>query len=91
MGQPGPVDLRKGPRHAFRAVQRNKRPYHLPWPRRTAEGVHPLGSVGGQYVFLITSRAKRGIFAIGRFNGGSLFLMACANLAVSIYSIDIAP
>jgi hypothetical protein len=35
--------------------------------------------------------AKRGILEIGRFNGGSLFLMACANPAVSIYSIEIAP
>jgi hypothetical protein len=35
--------------------------------------------------------AKRGILEIGRFNGGSVFLMACANPAVPIYSIDIAP
>ena len=45
----------------------------------------------GQYVFLISSMAKRGILEIGRFNGGSLFLMTCANPAVPIYSIDIAP
>ena len=45
----------------------------------------------GEYVFLITSMAKRGILEIGRFNGGSVFLMACANAAVPIYSIDIAP
>jgi predicted O-methyltransferase YrrM len=45
----------------------------------------------GQFDFLISSMAKRGILEIGRFNGGSLFLMACANPAVPIYSIDIAP
>jgi hypothetical protein len=81
----------KGPKRTVRAVQRNNRPYHLPWRGPLPKEFIRLDPWEGQYVFLISSMAKRGILEIGRFNGGSLFLMACANPAVPIYSIDIAP
>ena len=44
-----------------------------------------------EYLFLVARRAKHGILEVGRFNGGSCFMMACAASDVPIYSIDIAP
>jgi predicted O-methyltransferase YrrM len=44
-----------------------------------------------EFLFACARRAKKGILEIGRFNGGSVFLMACANSEVPIYSIDIKP
>jgi len=43
------------------------------------------------YLFTVASLAKLGILETGRFNGGSVFLMAWANRTVPIWSIDIAP
>lgn len=45
----------------------------------------------GEYLYAVARRAKCGILEIGRFNGGSTFLLACANTTVPIYSIDIKP
>ena len=44
-----------------------------------------------EYLFLLASRAKRGIVEIGRLLGGSTFLLACANDQTPVYSIDIEP
>ena len=44
-----------------------------------------------EYVFAVARRARTGILEIGRLNGGSTFLMACANSEVPIHSIDISP
>jgi predicted O-methyltransferase YrrM len=44
-----------------------------------------------EYMFVVASRARKGIVEIGRFNGGSAFVMACANSEVPIYSVDFAP
>jgi predicted O-methyltransferase YrrM len=44
-----------------------------------------------EYLFSVARRSRRGILEIGRFNGGSTFLLACANRNVPIHSIDIAP
>jgi predicted O-methyltransferase YrrM len=44
-----------------------------------------------EYLFTVARRAKRGILEIGRLNGGSAFLLACAAPDVPIYSIDFAP
>lgn len=45
-----------------------------------------------EYVFAVARRARLGILETGRFNGGSLFVMACAaKKGVPIHSIDIAP
>lgn len=44
-----------------------------------------------EFLFAVSRRAKKGVLEVGRFNGGSSFLMSCANDAVPIWSIDIAP
>ena len=44
-----------------------------------------------EYLFSVARRARRGILEIGRFNGGSTFLFACASPDVPIHSIDINP
>jgi predicted O-methyltransferase YrrM len=44
-----------------------------------------------EFLFCLARRAKAGIVEIGRYYGGSTFLLACANATVPIYSIDIAP
>ena len=45
-----------------------------------------------EYIFTIAARARLGIVETGRFNGGSLFVMACAAKAgIPIHSIDFAP
>ncbi len=44
-----------------------------------------------EYLFMIATRAKQGIVEIGRYYGGSTFLLACANTVASIYSIDLGP
>jgi predicted O-methyltransferase YrrM len=43
------------------------------------------------YLFTVARLARVGILETGRFNGGSVFLMAWANRSVPIWSIDIAP
>jgi predicted O-methyltransferase YrrM len=44
-----------------------------------------------EYLFLLAQTAEAGIVEIGRFHGGSTFLMSCANRQVPIWSIDLAP
>ena len=44
-----------------------------------------------EFLFAVARRAEVGILEIGRFNGGSTFMLACANSKVPIFSIDIAP
>jgi predicted O-methyltransferase YrrM len=44
-----------------------------------------------EYLFTVASHTRVGIIEIGRFNGGSCFLMSIAAPEVPIYSIDIAP
>ena len=44
-----------------------------------------------EYLFIVSQRSERGVVELGRFNGGSTLVMACANDAVPIYSVDIAP
>jgi predicted O-methyltransferase YrrM len=44
-----------------------------------------------EYLFTVARRAKTGIVEIGRFNGGSTFVLTSANPDIPIYSIDIAP
>jgi predicted O-methyltransferase YrrM len=73
------------------AVRRNCRPYYLPPRTGLPKEFIRLDPWEGQYVFMIASLAKVGILEIGRFNGGSAFLMACANREAPIYSVDLAP
>jgi len=72
-------------------VRRNCRPYYLPPEAGLPKEFIRLDPWEGQYVFMMASMAKVGILEIGRFNGGSVFLMSCANRETPIYSIDIAP
>jgi predicted O-methyltransferase YrrM len=44
-----------------------------------------------EYLYSVARQSRRGILEIGRFNGGSTFLLACANQGVPIHSIDNAP
>ena len=44
-----------------------------------------------EFLYAVARRAQVGILEIGRFNGGSTFLLSCANPAVPIHSIDRAP
>ncbi len=45
----------------------------------------------GEYLFMMGSLARKRIVEVGRFNGGSSFLLACANPKAPIHSVDIAP
>jgi predicted O-methyltransferase YrrM len=69
----------------------NKRIYSLPKASNLPVEFIRLDPWEMEYLFIIASTAKRGILEIGRFNGGSVFLMACANPDIPIYSIDIKP
>jgi predicted O-methyltransferase YrrM len=45
-----------------------------------------------EYLFTVARRARKGVLETGRYNGGSLFVMACATRSeVPLYSVDIAP
>jgi precorrin-6B methylase 2 len=44
-----------------------------------------------EYVFMLAGMATQGIVEIGRFTGGSVFVMSCANDRVPIFSIDNNP
>ena len=44
-----------------------------------------------EYLFIAAGLARQGIVEIGRFNGGSAFVMACAAPTLPIFSVDIAP
>ena len=68
-----------------------KRVYMLPRESSIQREVIRLEPWEGEYIYLLAARARRGIVEVGRFSGGSTFLLACANPTVPIYSIDIAP
>lgn len=44
-----------------------------------------------EYLSSLARGAQRGILEIGRYEGGSTFLLACANSDAPIWSIDMAP
>jgi predicted O-methyltransferase YrrM len=44
-----------------------------------------------EYIFCVARRARIGILEVGRFNGGSTFMLSCSNPNVPIHSIDLAP
>lgn len=69
----------------------NKQPYFLPRETGLPKEFIRLDPWEMEYVFTIATRARSGIVEIGRFNGGSAFMMSCANPKTPIYSIDIAP
>jgi predicted O-methyltransferase YrrM len=69
----------------------NKRHWTLPAQSRLPLEFIRLEPWEAEYLYLLARRATRGIVEIGRFRGGSTFLLACANNRVPIWSIDIAP
>ncbi len=72
-------------------LKEKKRPYWLPRRSPLPKDYIRLDPWEMEYLFLIARRAKKGIVEIGRFNGGSTFLMSCANPDVPIWSVDKAP
>ena len=48
----------KGPKRTVRAVQRNNRPYHLPWRGPLPKEFICLDPWEGQYVFLISEHGQ---------------------------------
>lgn len=45
----------------------------------------------GEYLFGLAAGAQLGMVEIGRFHGGSTFMLAWSNRDVAIYTVDIAP
>jgi predicted O-methyltransferase YrrM len=72
-------------------VLRNLREFSLPEQSGLPKEFIRLDPWEMQYVFAVARRARVGIVEIGRFNGGSCFLMACAAPTVPIFSIDFSP
>lgn len=72
-------------------ARRNRRPYYLPPPTGLPPEFIRMDPWELEYLFPIASRARHGILETGRFNGGSIFVMAFANKKVPIHSIDLAP
>jgi predicted O-methyltransferase YrrM len=72
-------------------LRRNKRRFTLPQQSGLPAEFIRLCPWELEYLFAVARRAKRGIIEIGRFNGGSCFVMACAAEDVPIHSIDIRP
>lgn len=72
-------------------TRHNKRTYVLPGKCEIPLEFIRLDPWEGEYLFIVAARATQGIVEIGRFNGGSTLLLACANDAVPIWSIDIEP
>jgi predicted O-methyltransferase YrrM len=70
----------------------DKRPFLLPPSSELPKEFIRLCPWEMEYLFAVARRARRGILETGRFNGGSLFVMACAAAqGVPLYSIDIKP
>jgi predicted O-methyltransferase YrrM len=67
------------------------RPYPLPSESRLPEGFIRLDPWEAEYLYLCAQEATVGIVEIGRFRGGSTFLLACANAHVPIWSVDLEP
>lgn len=70
---------------------RNKRPWRLPKPKDLPAEFIRVDPWEMEYLFLLASSATQGIVEIGRNKGGSLFILACANEMVPIYSVDLKP
>lgn len=70
---------------------KNMRAYDIPRKRNLPESFIRQEPWEGEYLFYLAKHAKEGIIETGRFQGGSTFLMSCANSDVPIHSIDIAP
>ncbi len=68
-----------------------RRPYHLPDNSRLPRDFVRLDPWEAEYLYRCAQEAHLGIVEVGRFHGGSTFLLACANPDVPIWSIDVDP
>ena len=75
----------------WRKTVRNRRVHYLPAKSELPAEFIRQDPWEAEYLFMLARRARLGIVEIGRFNGGSTLLLACANPNVPIHSIDIAP
>lgn len=75
----------------IKKTQQNKRAHFLRKSSEVPVEFIRLDPWEGEFLFMIAARAKTGILEIGRFNGGSAFLLACANASIPIHSIDNEP
>jgi predicted O-methyltransferase YrrM len=72
--------------------RRGKRRFSIPEDSELPKEFIRLCPWEMEYLFTVARRARKGILETGRFNGGSLFVMACAAPdGVPLHSIDIAP
>src|SRR5437764_11841152 len=69
----------------------DKRTYPSPAGSRLPADFIRLDPWEAEYLYFCAQRARLGILEIGRFAGGSTFLLACANGNVPIWSIDLEP
>lgn len=76
---------------SFRSKHLKGRGYTLPRKSRLPKEFIRLDPWEAQYLFMLAQLASRGIVEVGRFHGGSTFLLSCANRQVPIWSIDVAP
>jgi hypothetical protein len=83
--------LRLAARLLFGRTGATRRLYPLPSRSPLPRELIRLDPWEGEYLFLVAQLATRGIVEIGRFRGGSTFLLSCANREVPIWSIDTAP
>lgn len=93
---PGPVrgtlrNVRSSLTKAPAKFRHAPRPWPLPASSPLPDLFIRLDPWEMDYMFHLAASAKVGMLETGRFNGGSMFLMAWANRTTPIYSIDIAP
>ena len=69
----------------------NKRPFVLPPTSELPADFIRMEPWEIEYLFMLTTIAREGALEIGRLNGGSAFVMACANNEIPIFSVDIQP
>ena len=72
-------------------LTRAKRLYPVPARSKLPPEFIRLDPWEAEYLFTVAALATTGIVEIGRYRGGSTFLLACANGNVPIWSIDVAP
>lgn len=68
-----------------------RRPYEIPLGKELGKISIRVDPWEAEHLFLLAGRAKQAIVEVGRWWGGSTFLLACANDRTPIYSIDLAP
>ena len=65
----------------------NKRAFVLPASSELPRDFIRMEPWEIEYLFMLATMASKGALEIGRLNGGSAFVMACANDAIPIFSI----